>query len=219
MKIIDVEQRSDEWRAFREEKISGTKIGKLFAKSRKTGELFDTEKPNIQFYQIMAERLATGAQDGIDEQSAMERGIELENEAIQAAVAYLELGGKYKSDGVWQDDKNPNFICSPDAYEDIKKPTWAIETKCLSSANHLKAIYEGEMPNEYIWQVINYFLVNPALETLYFVMYDPRFYAKELQLEVFTIKRSDVADKIAQLRNIRDVAESKISDFVEKVSF
>ena len=37
MKILEVEQGSSEWLSFREGKRTGTSIGKLFAKSRKTG--------------------------------------------------------------------------------------------------------------------------------------------------------------------------------------
>jgi len=91
MKIIKVEQGSDEWQSFREGKFSGTKIGKLYAKSRKKDEMFDTEKANLQFYQILAERLAVATADGLDDRSAMERGKLLESEAIKVASDKLKL--------------------------------------------------------------------------------------------------------------------------------
>lgn len=218
MKIIKVEQGSDEWQSFREGKFSGTKIGKLYAKSRKKDEMFDTEKANLQFYQILAERLAVATADGLDDRSAMERGKLLESEAIKVASDKLKLSN-VATDNVWQDETNPDFICSPDAYEDTDQPTWAIEIKCLTSANHIKAIYEDKRPNDYDYQCLNYFAVNPNLKTLYFCMYDPRFFSEELQLKTFIIERSEVIEDIEQLKQARDIAQKQINDFVERYSF
>lgn len=218
MRIIDIEQRSDEWKAFREEKISGTKIGKLFSKSRKSGQMFDLEKPSLMFYQILAERLTTGSNDAISGVEAMQRGCELEAEAVEIAVAKLGLDG-VRTDGVWQDSDNEHFICSPDAYQDSKTPKWAMEVKCLSSANHIKAIVEDEYPGEYFSQAINYFLINPDLQVLYFVMYDPRFFSEELQTKIFLVKRHEIEAEIKLLAEARAEAEARINEIVGKVSF
>lgn len=218
MRIIEVEQGSDEWRAFREEKISGSKVGKLFAKSRKSGEMYDTSKRNLMFYEILAERLTVGAQDGIDEESAMERGHTLEPEARERAVEALKLKNA-RFDGVWQDPNNQHYICSPDGFEDSDKPTWAMEIKCLSSANHIKAIVEGKYPSDYFSQVLNYFLLNDHLKTLYFVMYDPRFLDERLQLKIFTVKREEVQAELERLRDIREEAEQMINDIVSHFTF
>jgi len=218
MRIIEVEQGSDEWKAFREGKITGTKIGKIWAKSRKTGELYDTSKTNLQFYQVMAERLAVATADGISDMSAMERGKLLENEAVQTATERLGLNN-WTTDNVWQDDTDDSYLCSPDAYENTDKPKWAMEVKCLSSANHIKAIYENKPPYEYWPQVVNYFLINDSLEALYFVMYDPRFFNEELQLKIFTIHREQLESDIALTKVARSIAQEQINEFVEKYSF
>lgn len=218
MKIIKIEQGSDEWKAFREGKITGTKIGKLWSKSRKAEELYDTTKPNLQFYQVMAERLAIATADGIDGVSAMERGSLLENEAVQATTEKLGLDN-WIADNVWQDETDDSFLCSPDAYENNDKPTWAIEIKCLSSANHIKAIYENKLPDEYRAQIINYFLINENLKTLYFSMYDPRFFNEELQLKIFTIDRWQIEQDIELTGYARLSAQQKINEFVERYSF
>jgi hypothetical protein len=219
MKILDVTQGSDEWRNFREEKISGTKIGKLFAKSRKAGEIYDTEKPNLQFYEILAERLSVGAADAISATEAMERGIALENEAIAAAAEKLglDVDDVVMDCGVWVSDEDEHWICSPDAHQSSDKPKWAMEVKCLSAANHVKAIVENKIPSDYHPQVLNYFLVNPDLKTLYFVMYDPRFLVEDLQLKIFPVWRKDVIQDVEQMRAVRDIAESKITDLVQKL--
>jgi hypothetical protein len=59
--------------------------------------------------------------------------------------------------------------------------------------------------------------VNPDLKTLYFVMYDPRFLVEDLQLKIFPVWRKDVIQDVEQMRAVRDIAESKITDLVQKL--
>lgn len=206
MRIIELEQGTPEWMSFREGKRTGTTIGKLFAKSRKTGELYDTEKPLLTFYQKVAERLAegTGDDDGLD--SSRERGKDLEEEAIKEAEQ--RLGLTLIRGNVWQAD-DPNHIESPDAYtEDLKT---AVEVKCLSSARHIQAICEDKPPAEYWAEYLNYFLVNDKLETLYVFLYDPRFLLDHLRWHAFTMRRSDFEYEIERMRDIDEIAERMIN--------
>ena len=92
MKILEVEQGSSEWLSFREGKRTGTSIGKLFAKSRKTGELYDTEKPLVTLYQKVAERLAEGTGD--------DDGLELVGIALQHAAQLVVLGAMHQMGGL-----------------------------------------------------------------------------------------------------------------------
>lgn len=216
MKIItDVQQNTDEWRAYREGKITGTRLGKLFAKSRTKDELYNTGKRNIMFYQILAERLANGSQDAISATEAMERGHEKEPYAI--AHASKELGIKREdiaTDVIWQDDTD-SFMDSPDAFHNSKEPEWVMECKCLSSANHLMAIVEDTPPAEYIAQIMNKFLVAKSVKTAYLVLFDDRFYNEKLWLKIFTFKRSDFEYQIERMRDIRAEAEKQLEE-VEK---
>lgn len=209
MRVIEIEQGSPEWMSFREGKRTGTTIGKLFAKSRVTGELYDTDKPLITFYQKVAERLAegTGDDDGLD--SSRERGKDLEQDAINEAEQ--KLGLKLIRGNVWQAD-DANHIESPDAYtKDLKT---AVEVKCLSSARHIQAICLNEPPKEYWAEYLNYFLVNDKLETLYVFLYDPRFLLEHLRWHAFKIKRSDIEYDIERMRDIDAQAEQLISGVV-----
>lgn len=209
MKILEIEQGTPEWMSFREGKRTGTTIGKLFAKSRKTGEMYDTEKPLITFYQKVAERLAEGTgDDGLD--SSRERGKDLENEAIKEAEQ--QLGLSLIRGNVWQDSKDANHIESPDAYtKDLKT---AVEIKCLSSARHIQAICENQPPVEYYAEYLNYFLVNDKLETLYVFLYDPRFILGHLQWHAFKLSRSDIEYDIERMRDIDSTAEQLINETV-----
>ena len=209
MKIIELEQGTPEWMSYREGKRTGTTIGKLFAKSRKTGEMYDTEKPLITFYQKVAERLAegTGDDDGLD--SSRERGKDLEQDAINEAEQ--KLGLKLIRGNVWV-SKDPNHIESPDAYtKDLKT---AVEVKCLSSARHIQAIIEDRPPAEYWAEYLNYFLVNDKLQTLYVFLYDPRFMLEHLKWHAFKLERQAIEYDIERMRDIDETAEQLLSDTV-----
>ncbi len=214
MKIIRLEQGSEDWANFRRGKISGTKIGKLFAKSRKKEDLFNTESANQTYYEVLAERLTVKDEESLTD---AERGVALQEEAIETWCYKNNIDiDDVATDGVWQSEENENWICSPDAFENAEKPTWAVEVKCLNSANHLKAILTNTYPQDYMPQAINYFLVNPDLETLYFVMYDPRFISEKLHLAVFTIKRKDVKTLIERMALVRTEAEKQMEDIYKK---
>lgn len=213
MRVIEVEQGSSEWLSFREGKRTGTSIGKLFAKSRVTGELYDTDKPLITFYQKVAERLAEGTGDDDGLESSRERGKDLEQEAINEAER--KLGLILIRGNVWQVDDDTNHIESPDAYtEDLKT---AVEVKCLSSARHIQAICENRPPKEYYAEYLNYFLVNDELETLYVFLYDPRFLLEHLRTKAFKLSRKDIEADIERMRDIDTQAELMLSAVCENL--
>lgn len=213
MRVIELEQGTPEWMSFREGKRTGTSIGKLFAKSRITGELYDTEKPLLTFYQKVAERLAEGTGDDDGLESSRERGKDLENEAISEAEQ--KLGLNLIHGNVWQDSDDPNHIESPDAYtKDLKT---AVEVKCLSSARHIQAICENKPPKEYYAEYLNYFLVNDKLETLYIFLYDPRFLLEHLRWRAFKMTREDAEGDIERMRDIDARAEELIGQTVEQL--
>lgn len=213
MKIIELEQGSSEWMSFREGKRTGTTVGKIFAKSRITGAMYDTDKPLLMFYQKVAERLAEGTGDDDGLESSRERGKDLEEEAISEAEQ--KLGLKLKRGNVWQDDNDEYHIESPDAYtKDLKI---AVEVKCLSSARHIQAIVENRPPQEYIAEYLNYFLVNDKLETLYVFLYDPRFIVEHLRWKAFKLNRDEMAYQIERMRDVDAEAERLISETVNKL--
>lgn len=199
MKIINLEQRSDEWVEFRKGKISGTMLGELYAKrgGRKIG-----------FYELIAESLATEP-DGEDR---MERGLRLEEEAIELfAVGFKK---KVERVGVCQHDDYPQVINSPDGLiKNGKIYDEAVEVKCLSPARHIQAIVENKVPDEYEAQKIQYFIVNPGLKKLYFIFYDPRILS--VPLHVIEVTREELRDlpkmylefQLQQLKDAKEIIE------------
>jgi hypothetical protein len=107
-------------------------------------------------------------------------------------------------------DDDESIAISPDALI-VKKPE-AVEAKCLNSASHIEAYLTKQIPSEYEFQKLQYFIVNDKLKKLYFVFYDPRVKCKDF----FTIEvnRKDVQTEIYEyLKYQKDVL-----DEVEKIT-
>lgn len=207
MQVIEIEQGSDDWKRLREGKLTGTKIGSIYAKSRKADEVFDYSKHLIGFYELLAERLT----DSDDLSSGIERGKELESEALR--VASDELGIEFVQGNVWELDEN--HIESPDGYtEDLKI---AIEIKCLASARHIQAIYEDRPPIEYRTEYANYFLVNPKLEMLVVFIYDPRFIDNNLRSHYWFIYRADMMREIKALKEVKKLVLKELKEAEAKL--
>lgn len=208
MKIIEIEQGSADWEQLREGRLTGTKIGSIYAKSRKADEIFDTSKHLLGFYELLAERLT----DSDDLSSSVERGKALESEALE--VASDELGIDFVHGNVWELDKN--HIESPDGYTDDLK--MAIEIKCLSSARHIQAIYEDIPPKEYATEYANYFLVNNELEVLIVFLYDPRFINDKLRTHYWFLNRMDLMPQIKALKAVKKAVLKELKEAEEKLA-
>lgn len=207
MQVIEIEQGSDAWKQMREGKLTGTKIGSIYAKSRKADEVFDYSKHLIGFYELLAERLT----DSDDLSSGIERGNELESEALR--VASEELGIDFVQGNVWELDEN--HIESPDGYTDDLKI--AIEIKCLSSSRHIQAIYEDRPPIEYRTEYANYFLVNPKLEMLVVFIYDPRFISPKLRSHYWFLYRKDLDAEIKALKQVKKLVLKELKEAEERL--
>ena len=207
MKVIEIEQGSADWKQLREGRLTGTKIGSIYAKSRKDGEMFDTSKHLLGFYELLAERLT----DSDDLSSSVERGKALESEALE--VASDELGIDFVHGNVWELDKD--HIESPDGYtEDLKI---AIEIKCLSSSRHIQAIYDDRPPIEYATEYANYFLVNKDLEMLIVYLYDPRFIEPKLRTHYWFLNRVDLMPQIRALKAVKKAVLKELKEAEERL--
>ena len=190
----------EEWLNARMGRITGTKVKDLMNKR--------STKPKLGFYEIVAERVAIPA----TQENVMDRGKRLEDEAIERFAKKTKK--KVNTDLViWEREDNPDIAISPDGY--IGK-TEAVEVKCLSSARHLEAFMTQEIPSEYEYQVIQYFVVNDDLKKLYFVFYDPRMPVDLFWLE---INRKDLGEKIKETLEIEKEALQKLAEIEKKLTF
>lgn len=191
----------EEWLNARNGKITGSKLKDLIVK-RGTGE-------KKGFYQLIADRVAV-APDG---ENPMDRGTRLEEEAV---AKFAEITGKKVNTDlvICSRVDNPNIAFSPDAYIG---DTEVVEAKCLSSASHLEAYITQKVPSEYEDQIIQPFIVNDNLKTLYLVFYDPRIPAKDFFF--LTIKREDYEEKITEYLEYEKQKLALVEDWVLKLTF
>ncbi len=203
MQVINVVQGEQEWFDYRKGKISGTMLSDLYSKrgNRKLG-----------FYELIAEKLAIEP----DDENRMDRGLRLENEAIE--VFTKQTGKRVEQVGICVHDKYPEIINSPDGLIKHKgKYTEAVEIKCLSPARHIQAVVENKVPDEYEAQKLQYFIVNPDLERLYFIFYDPRIASVPYHtVEVTREELGDLPDKYLQFQ-IEQIEE--VNTIIEKIAF
>lgn len=206
MKVIEVDQNTDQWLELRKGKITGSKLKDIVVK-RGTGK-------KIGFYQLIADRL------GIDEsyQDPRERGHGLEHEAIEAFEEATEVEVN-KDVGLCVSDINENIALSPDGLIADEDGVYrqAVEVKCLGSARHIEAVLEDRIPQDYEMQALQYFIVISELEVLYFVFYDPRIIAKPLH--IVQLAREDYEADIEEYRDYQVRTLLEVDAAVEKLAF
>lgn len=194
----------EDWLAARRGKITGSRLRDVLVKRGTTKKL--------AYYELIAERIAVQT-DTDDIESPLDRGVRLESEAI--ARFAKETGKKVDTSLVlWTRDDNESIAISPDGF--IGK-TEAVETKCLSSAAHIKAFLTQEIPSEYEDQALQYFIVNDKLKTLYFAFYDPRIPVKDFFY--LTLSRKNVEEKIAECLASQQAIINEVNEEVIKLTF
>ena len=190
----------EEWEKSRAGKITGTRLKDIVARS--------CEK-KIGYYKLIAEKIAISP----DGENAMERGVRLEPEAL---IRFEQETGKevYNDLVIWSREDVSSIAISPDAYVDEKE---AVEVKCLSSERHIEAYLKNNVPAEYRYQTLQYFVVNDDLEKLNVVFYDPRIPVKDYF--VIEIIRSDVADEVQYLLDYQKKVISEVNEIVNDLTF
>lgn len=210
MKTIKFSDR-ETWLAFRRGKLSGSKVKDILVKR-------GTEEKQ-GFYRLIAERLAVNGEAN----DPRERGITLEAEAMSRLSEATKK--KFNTELiVWQDEKIPNIMFSPDGFVEGKKITEAAEIKCLGASkdgenngNHVEALIKQAVPKEYEEQVKWAFVVNPDLKILYMGFYDPRMAVHDFFY--LTIKRSDYPkDELEGLKSDMVAKLKAIDEWVEKLT-
>lgn len=200
MKTLKFESR-EEWLAARRGKITGSRLKDIIVK-RGSGR-------KIGFYELIAERLGIPA----DDESAMDRGTRLEPEAMERFAK--ETGKKLDTSLViWSRDDDESIAISPDGFIGKKE---AIEAKCLSSARHIEAYLTQKVPDEYEYQVLQYFIVNDQLQKLHFVFYDPRLIAKDFFF--ITVDRKTVKEQVEEILAYERGVIAEVNEVVNSLTF
>ena len=192
MKTSDnIIQGTDSWHQLRKGKVTGTTLKAIM------GTKYAREQA---YYEIIAERLTTGLED---DEHPMARGIRLEPDAV--ATFEFETGKSVTRTGFCQNDEYENMAYSPDG---LIGETEDVEIKCMGGKNHVKMWLKNEIPDEYWWQVVQAFVVNPKLEKRYFVGYNPNIPIHPLH--IIEITREQVEDDAKK-------AEESQKEFLKEV--
>lgn len=196
-----MQQGSGEWHQIRKGKVTGTTLKAVMGTPKAREDAF---------YEIIAERLTLGVETDGDYENAMDRGLRLEPDAIGAFE--LETGKKVTRIGFAQDDTNPQIANSPDG---VISDEEAVEVKCLGGKNHVKAWLKNEVPDEYKWQVIQYFVVNPRLQRLHFVCYNPDIPVHPVH--IIEVGRDENAEGIEKARAAQDKFLAEVEEALSKI--
>ena len=185
MKKITIEQRSPEWEQIRKTHLTGTMVKDIMGTPRVRQEAT---------YEAIANRLTVGVDSDEDYENAMDRGTRLEPDAI--AAFEFETGKSVEKVGFAKHDDVDGIAQSPDGYIKDSNDTEALEIKCMGAKNHVKLWLADDIPSEYLWQTVQYFVVNKALQRLYFVGYNPQVPVHPLH--IVEVKREDIEKLILQ---------------------
>ena len=182
MIIHNVEQGSYEWHQLRTGKVTSTRLKRVLGSS------------NMDLIDELIAEIETGYMEDADAfvSEAMQRGTDLEPIAIKA---YEELKG-YKTEvvGFMQSEEYPLFGVSADRLvPDLKG---AVEVKCPDTKKHIRHIRQNRVNADYEAQVISYFIVDPTIEWVDFVSFDPRLTRKPLH--IIRVNRADYTKEIAE---------------------
>lgn len=154
----DVAQGSPEWMALRLGKVTGSCLEDVF-KATHLG-LID---------RLIAEQLTEMPSDDGFVSYDMQRGIDTEPLALDR---YKEIAGvELIRGGFCECTMFPLLGYSPDGRV---REIGGVEVKCPKSKTHIQYLRQNQLPNDYKWQVLAAFIINPNLEWNDFMSFDPR---------------------------------------------
>lgn len=180
--IIDCEQRSDEWRAARAGRLTGSSAANMMREARKKGDE-SAARRDLRF-RLALERITGRPQENEFTAASVRHGVAKEPEAlgiyeaetgqILERVGFLSLGAVMAG-------------CSLDGFVDGRKGI--VEAKCPKSATHWEYLTTREIPSDYRWQCLHNLWVSGA-QWCDFISYDDCF-PEELQYLCIRLERDE----------------------------
>jgi hypothetical protein len=197
---VKVEQGSQEWLRMRLGKITGTRLKEVF------------KSDNLP---LIDEMIAEIISEEIEENfvnNAMQRGKDLE--PVVRDLYTQVTGIEIEEVGFCLSEENDFLALSPDGFTPDR--TGAIEIKCPSTKVHVKYIRQDSIPNEYKYQIFNYFLVNQDLEYLDFISFDDRFKIKPMYVK--RIHRNEIQTELYNTNAELEKFCTKFLKYYEKIT-
>lgn len=176
---MNILQRSDDWQSDRTGKITASRIKDLTASPQKGKAL------NALLTQLLAERL-TGEPTETFVSREMQWGIDNEPSAI--ACYENETGVFVVGCGLIDHPAISMSGASPDG---LVGDDGLIEIKCPNTTTHINTLLTGEVPSEYLPQVM-WQMACTGRSWCDFVSFDPRM-PINLQIKIIRVERDDKA--------------------------
>lgn len=195
----DIEQGTEQWHHLRKGKITGTTLKAIMGTPKAKQDAL---------YEIIAERLTVGVDT--DYENPMDRGIRLEPDAI--SLFEFETGKTVERVGFCEDDQNALIGYSPDGLIGEEED---VEVKCMGGKNHVKMWLTNEIPDDYYWQVVQAFVVNPKLQKRYFVGYNPDIPAHPLH--IIEVTRESLMEPIRGARVAQEAFIERVEQELSKI--
>lgn len=206
MRILDIDQNTEEWFEARKGKITGSKLKDIVVK-RGNGH-------KIGFYQLIADRVFESAPNEEDDR---ERGHSLEQEAADRFE--LETGKKLRKVGMLVSDIDPNIAVSTDRVVDAKVIVEHVEIKCPNDAYMVEAVITNKAPSAYWEQIIQNFIVNDSCQKVHLVFYSDRAKLPKFQYICITVNRKDVEEDIEFYQDYQLNTIKEVNDLLEQYVF
>lgn len=200
MKKHNVDQKSPQWFQLRKGKITGTTLKAIMGTPA-------AKKSAI--YELIAERLTVGVK-GDDYENAMDRGTRLEPDAI--AMFELETDKRVERVGFCENDDDATIANSPDGLMGDEE---AVEVKCPMGKNYVEIWFENQIPKEYHWQIVQYFVVGPKLKKLYFVAYNPDIPTHKMH--IIEVTREELAEDIDKAREMQNEVIAEVNSALKEI--
>jgi putative phage-type endonuclease len=203
MIVLDFEQGTPEWHAYRCGKVTASRVADVIAKT-KTG--WGASRANYAA-QLVVERL-TGTVAESYSNAAMQWGTDTEPRArlVYAMMTDAEVG----QCGLIQHPTIPLSCASPDG---LIGDDGLLEIKCPNSATHIETLLSETVPGRYVTQ-IQWQLACSDRAWCDFVSFDPRL-PGEMQLFVQRVRRDDAV--IRELATQIEVFLSEVADTVSQL--
>jgi hypothetical protein len=164
--IHHVEQGSKEWHALRCGKVTASRISDVVAKIKSGG--YSTSRANY-LAELVLERLTGRPTEGFVTQDML-TGTLREPDAI----AEYELRNRCTVERIGFVD-HPVIPMSGASADGFVGDIGLVEAKCPKPATHLGYLRSGNVPNEYVPQIMWNFSCNPTRQWCDFVSFNPEF--------------------------------------------
>ncbi len=181
MKIIKIEQGSDQWHVERWRSIGGTRLGSAVGAKYTKAKGWTLGDEKVQRTLLLELISEYQSELEIDDycSAAMQRGNDLEPDSVK--LASEKLGVKLEVCGMLQSDIHPSFKYSPDAvFLEAGIVIGGYETKSKAGKKHIEYLLDGIVPNEHLFQCLAPMIMDDSVQWWAFGSYDDRNHVNPL---------------------------------------